>query len=125
MGCVSTKQSPSSQSSLPSDSGMMRSMMSDSGSGMMGNGSMGMMNISQHDMSVYMEMFNNHRELRRRVTRLPNGIQTLTESDNPRLVALLQQHVPSMYAHVEEGSEVRCISNSLPTMFRNAAKYKR
>lgn len=85
----------------------------------------GMMNVSGHDMSVYMEMFNHHTEIHRNVERLPNGIRTTTESDNPRLAALLHEHVPSMWAHVNGGNEVRCMSNSLPTMFRNASKYRR
>lgn len=91
--------------------------------GMMNRG--GMMNVSAHDMSVYMEMFDHHDEIHRRVEHLPNGIRTTTESDNPRAVALLHEHVPSMWAHVDEGDEVRCMSNSLPTLFRNASKYKR
>lgn len=99
---------------------------------MMGGGMMqgtmmngGMMNVSQHDMSVYMEMFNHHVEIRRYVEHLANGIRTTTESDNPRLAGLLHEHVPSMYRHVEDGDEVRCMSDSLPTMFRNSAKYLR
>lgn len=94
--------------------------------GMMQGGMMGgMMNVSQHDMSVYMEMFDRHNEIRRHVEHLRDGIRTITESDNPRIVALLQEHVPSMYAHVNAGKEVRCMSNSLPTMFQNATKYQR
>ena len=30
-----------------------------------------------------------------------------------------------MYRHVAEGNEVRCMSDSLPTMFRNASRYNR
>jgi hypothetical protein len=84
-----------------------------------------MMNVSQNDMSVYMEMFDRHTEIQRRVEQLSNGIRTTTESDNPRLAALLHEHVPNMWAKVNAGEEVRCMSNSLPTMFRNASKYRR
>ncbi|HXM19116.1 MAG TPA: hypothetical protein VN934_09985 [Candidatus Tumulicola sp.] len=94
--------------------------------GMMDGGMMGgMMNVSQHDMSTYMEMFDHHTELRRKVEHLPNGIRTTTESDNLHLVKLLHEHVPSMYKHVNDGQEVRCMSDSLPIMFRNAKKYQR
>ena len=85
----------------------------------------GMMNVSSHDMSIYMEMFDHHAEIRRSVERLPNGVRTTTESDNPRIVRLLQEHVASMYQHVNEGQEVQCMSDSLPTMFRDASKYQR
>lgn len=91
--------------------------------GMMGGS--GMMNVSDRDMAIYMEMFSRHTEIRRHVEQLPNGIRTVTESDDAHIVALLQEHVPSMWAHVNAGDEVRCMSNSLPTMFRNAGKYRR
>jgi hypothetical protein len=30
-----------------------------------------------------------------------------------------------MYAHVDQRQEVTCMSNSLPTLFRNASRYRR
>lgn len=54
VGCVNGKRSATSASSPSPMSGMMGSMMNGS--------SGGMMNVSQRDMSVYMEMFNFHRE---------------------------------------------------------------
>lgn len=98
------------------------------GGGVMGGGGMmggGMMNVSQRDMSIYMEMFDHHREIRRNVEHLANGVRTTTESDNLRIVQLLHEHVPSMYQHIDRRQEVRCMSDSLPIMFRNASKYQR
>jgi hypothetical protein len=40
-------------------------------------------------------------------------------------VAQLQAHVASMYQHLDESAEVTCMSNSLPTLFRNADSYRR
>lgn len=77
------------------------------------------------NMRTYMQMFRRHREIRRTVEQLPNGVRTVTESDDPRLAAMLQEHVAHMYGHVAAGMEVQCMSDSLPTMFRNASKYKR
>jgi len=91
--------------------------------GMMGGATMGAATTA--DMQMYMEMFEHHRELQRTVEELPNGIRTITESKNPRLVALLQSHVRAMYQHVADGQEVQCMSGSLPTMFRRAASYRR
>ena len=93
------------------------------GPGMMGRGMMG--SATRADMQTYMEMLDHHREIRRRVEEIPGGIRTVTESDNPRLVALLQTHVASMYRHVAGGEEVVCMSSSLPIMFRNADRYRR
>ncbi|MDQ2708695.1 MAG: hypothetical protein M3Z25_14095 [Actinomycetota bacterium] len=91
------------------------------GRGMMGSGMMG--SATQPDMSSYMEMFNRHTEIRRTVEEIPGGVRTTTESDAPDLIAQLQGHVTSMYSHVAEGAEVRCMSQSLPTLFRHAADY--
>lgn len=92
------------------------------GRGMMGSGFGG---TSSMEMGTYMEMFNRHGELRRRVEDIPGGVRTTTESDSPDLVAKLQAHVSAMYSHVGEGAEVMCMSQSLPTLFRRAADYQR
>jgi len=81
--------------------------------------------VSGIDMSKYMTMFMRHRELRRDVEEIPGGVRTTTESDSLDLVAELQAHVSSMYAHLDQGSEVTCMSSSLPTLFRRAADYRR
>jgi hypothetical protein len=85
----------------------------------------GMGGVSSTDMSRYMNMFMRHGELRRRVEDIPGGIRTTTEPDSPDLVAELRAHVSSMYAHLEQGAEVTCMSSSLPTMFRRATDYQR
>ncbi len=77
------------------------------------------------DMSNYMNMFMRHRELRRSVEDIPGGVRTTTESDAPDLVAELQAHVSSMYANLDQGAEVTCMSSSLPTLFRRAPDYQR
>jgi hypothetical protein len=80
---------------------------------------------SSMDMSKYMTMFMRHGELRRNVEDIPGGVRTTTESDSPDLAAELQAHVSSMYAHLDQGAEVACMSSSLPTLFRRAADYQR
>ncbi len=54
------------------------------------------------DMSMYMEMFSRHDENRRMVEEIPGGVRTTTESDSADLAALLQQHVPGMYSHLDQ-----------------------
>ncbi|TMD14637.1 MAG: hypothetical protein E6I27_14285 [Chloroflexi bacterium] len=94
-----------------------------SADGMMSGGMMG--SATSADMSMYMELFDRHTELRRTVEEVPGGVRTTTESDAPDLVTQLQAHVSSMYTHVEQRAEVICMSNSLPTLFRNASRYRR
>ena len=93
-----------------------------SGGGMMG-GMMG--NVSDADMNIYMDMFNRHTELMRTVELIPGGVRTTTESDSPDLVAQLQAHVSDMYSHLNQNSEVTCMSQSLPTLFRHTNDYQR
>lgn len=93
------------------------------GPGMMGSGMMG--SATSADMSTYMEMFNRHGEIRRSVEGIPGGVRTTTESDAPELVAQIQGHVSAMYSHLEQGTEVTCMSQSLPTLFRRSRDYRR
>jgi len=97
----------------PADTGGRRT-----GGGMMGS-------VTFADMSVYMELFNRHGEIHRTVEEIPGGIRTTTESDAPDLAAQLQAHVSSMHAHVNQEAEVTCMSDSLPTLFRNSRRYRR
>jgi hypothetical protein len=89
----------------------------------MGGGMMGA--ATSADMSTYMDLFNRHTEIRRTVEEIPGGIRTTTESDAPELGAQLQGHVPSMYSHLKQTAAVTCMSDSLPTLFRNASGYRR
>jgi hypothetical protein len=77
------------------------------------------------DMRAYMELFDRHTEIKRKVEQIPGGVRTVTESDAPDLVARLQAHVASMYEHLDQGAEVTCMSQSLPTLFRHASGYRR
>ena len=91
-----------------------------------GPGDGGMMGVSAADMPLYMDMFARHNEIRRTVEEIPGGVRTTTESDSPDLVARLQTHVSDMYNRLEPGgSEVMCMSQSLPTLFRRASDYHR
>lgn len=90
-----------------------------------GPGDGGMMGIGPADMQTYMDMFARHNEIRRTVEEIPGGVRTTTESLSPDLAAQLQAHVSSMYSRLGQGSEVMCMSQTLPTLFRNASGYRR
>lgn len=77
------------------------------------------------DMSRYMEMFNRHNEITRRVEEIPGGVRTTTESNSAELTAQLQAHVASMYAHLDQRTAINCMSQTLPTLFREANGYRR
>jgi len=81
--------------------------------------------VTQADMTTYTALFSRHTQLHRTVELIPGGVCTRTEADAPDLVAQLQAHVASMYTHLAQGTEVSCMSSSLPTLFRNSRRYRR
>ncbi|SOX52566.1 hypothetical protein MAAFP003_1232 [Mycobacterium ahvazicum] len=83
------------------------------------------MGAGHMDMSRYMEMFKRHNEISRVVEDIPGGVRTTTESKSADLTAQLQAHVSSMYAHLDQGTEVMCMSQSLPVLFGHAGDYRR
>ena len=85
----------------------------------------GMMGMDPADMRTYMQMFSRHTELTRSVEEIPGGVRTTTESESADLAAQLQAHVTRMYSRLAEGTEVMCMSQSLPTLFRSAGGYRR
>ena len=90
------------------------------------DGMMGMMgNVGPADMSLYMDMFNRHSEISRVVEEIPGGVRTTTQSNSPDLAAQLKTHVASMYSHLDQNAEVTCMSQTLPTLFRNTNGYRR
>jgi hypothetical protein len=85
----------------------------------------GFMGAGSVDMSRYMEMFNRHQEISRVVEEIPGGVRTTTQANSAELAAQLQAHVSSMYSRLDQGTEVTCMSPSLPTLFRRADGYRR
>jgi hypothetical protein len=77
------------------------------------------------DMRRYAEMFHRHSEIIRTVEEIPGGVRTTTQSNSPDLATQLRAHVSSMYSQLDQGSEVMCMSDSLPTLFRHANGYRR
>jgi len=56
-------------------------------------------------MGVIHELVVNHDRITRTVTKLPNGIRTVTESDDPRLAQLIKEHVATMGQRVSKGDD--------------------
>ena len=55
------------------------------------------------DMHVLHFLLENRADIHRIVAVLPNGIDTLTESDKPEVAAQLKTHVAAMYARLKDG----------------------
>ncbi len=66
-------------------------------------------------------LFANHQQISREVTLLPNGIDTLTESANPELAAVVASHVIGMIQRADENRDpdIAIQSPTLDILFEN------
>lgn len=73
------------------------------------------------EMSIIHELMMNHDRIRRSVTNLPDGIRTVTESDDPALARTIQDHVAQADARVAAASDpgLPMESDALRTIIRN------
>jgi hypothetical protein len=98
------------------------------GQGMMGMGP-GMMGMAHDEatmaqLQVIHTMLVNHDRITRTVTNLPNGIRTVTESDDPELAGLIKKHVADMGQRVGAGDDpgLPIESDNLHAIFRDKDK---
>ena len=94
----------------------------------MGRGPVGMLTTqdanSAADMGVAMNLVHDNTKIRRTVTRLPDGIRTVTESDDPKIAQDIKTHVASMSGRLKDGREFNIFSTTLPVIFDNAKNIK-
>ena len=91
----------------------------------MGRGRGMMMDDSQKaDMEVFHQLFDHRTEIRRENTPLRDGVDTLTESDNPKVTELLQRHLDSMVARVHEARPIHQRDPLFREIFANSQKIR-
>ncbi len=76
------------------------------------------------DMHLVHDLILNHDRIKRTVTNLPDGIKTVTESDDPQTAQALKAHVASMEKRLNEGREFNLFSPTIPVLFQNKDKIK-
>jgi hypothetical protein len=99
---------------------------------MMGQGMGGpMMGRMQHgdasfadDMRLVHAMLFDHDKIKRTVINLPDGIRTVTESDDPGVARAIAAHVASMEKRLKDGKIFNLFSPTLPVLFQNRDKIK-
>ena len=91
-------------------------------SGQGGRGGRGMMGDGAHaaDMQVFHQLFDHRTEIKRRVLKREDGIETVTESTNPEVTRLLQTHVASMLARVQDQRPIHQRDPLFAELFRYA-----
>ena len=101
------------------------------GPGMMMQGMGGPMAGAAHgdasfhdDMQLVRAMLFDHEKIKRSVTNLPDGIRTVTESDDPGVARSINAHVARMEKRLNEGRLFNLFSPTLPVLFENKDKIK-
>ena len=77
---------------------------------------------SAADMGLVHDLLTSHTRIKRTVTNLPNGIRTVTESDDPQVAQAIKAHVASMSQRLKDGREFNIFSTTLPLLFENQDK---
>ena len=75
-------------------------------------------------MQLVHAMIFNHEKIKRTVTNLPDGIRTITESDEPQVAQAIKAHVASMERRLGDGKEFNLFSPTIPVLFANRDKIK-
>jgi hypothetical protein len=86
------------------------------GGGMMGGGMMG---GSMDEMSAIHRLLMQHQEIQRSVKDLPNGVETVTTSEDPAIAQLIRKHVWQMKARIENGQPIRQMDPLFREIFKN------
>lgn len=108
--------------------GMGPEMMMHAGAGpMMGGPMMGAMHGDASfadDMRLVHAMLVDNTKIKRTVENLPDGIRTVTESDDPAVARAINAHVASMGKRLSERRVFNLFSPTLPVLFENKDKIK-
>lgn len=67
-------------------------------------------------------LLDNRATIRRTITRLDDGVETVTESDDPEVAAGIRTHVAAMHARVKEGRGIHLRDPLFRELFRHAEK---
>ena len=65
-------------------------------------------------------LLQHHDQIRRDVTKLPDGVETVTESDDPDVAAGIRKHVAAMARRVKEGRPIHARDPLFAEIFRHA-----
>lgn len=76
------------------------------------------------DMRLVHEMLANHERIKRTVTNLPNGIRTVTESDDAQVAQTIKAHVASTEQRLKDARVFNLFSPTIPVLFENKDKIK-
>ncbi len=76
------------------------------------------------DREVFQFLLNNHDKIKRTVKELPNGVETLTESDSPEIAGKIKEHVEWMADRIKTASPIRIRDPLFAEIFKHTDKIK-
>jgi hypothetical protein len=74
------------------------------------------------DRETFHYLLDRRKDIRRQVTRVAAGVETLTESDDPKVTARIQEHVEAMHRRIKEGRPIHLRDPLFREIFRHADK---
>lgn len=74
------------------------------------------------DHEVFEFLLQNHKQIKRTVKELPNGVETLTESDTPEVASRIKEHVTWMEYRIKEAKPIRMRDPLFAELFRHTDK---
>lgn len=87
--------------------------------GMMGQGEGRM-----PDMQTIHALFADHQKITRTVKKISNGVETITESDDPKVQAMIAEHAWAMQKRLENKQPIRLWDPLFVELFKNADKIR-
>ena len=87
-----------------------------------GMGGHGPMAANREDMVTIHALFANHENIQRKVTKTDSGVETVTESSDPKVAALLVEHAFAMKERMEKNQPIRMWDPLFAALFANASK---
>jgi uncharacterized protein len=84
----------------------------------------GMMHDDDHaaDMAMFQALIDHRHQIHRTVVKRADGVETVTESDDPQVTKLIQTHVNAMYGRVKEGRAIHLRDPLFKAIFENHDK---
>jgi hypothetical protein len=76
------------------------------------------------DRELFHFLLEHRDEIRRQVTRRDDGVETVTESDNPEVASAILKHVGSMERRVQDENPIHLRDPLFAAVFRHADKIK-
>ncbi|MBL9121654.1 MAG: hypothetical protein JNL80_17235 [Phycisphaerae bacterium] len=77
-----------------------------------------------YDRDIWLSLIHDHTKIRREVHELPNGVDAVTESDDPDVAARIRNHAFAMQRRLRDGARVRQWDPVFVKLFDHAEKVK-